>query len=72
MTISEQIKGVKKQLDYFMKVSENWVRDSKMSEMERNYQKDCLECAINSLAVLDKFERDLAAKDNNLIKEITK
>ena len=63
MTVSEQIKVVKKYIKYLNDNKQKWVSSGKVEEATVNYDIECLEYAVNSLTVLEKFKRDLVSKE---------
>ena len=72
MTLEEQIKIVKREIDYRKRLYPVWVQNGKMTQLEANYQIDGMECVLNSLMVLHKFQIDIIAKNEKLIKEAMK
>ena len=72
MTLEEQIRVVKREIDYRKRLYPVWVQNGKMTQNEANYQIDGMECVLNSLMVLHKFQIDIIAKDEKLIKDAAK
>lgn len=72
MTLEEQIKCVKREIDYRKRLYPVWVQNGKMTQNDANYQIECMECVLNSLVVLHKFQLDIIAKNEKLIKEALK
>lgn len=68
MTLDEQIKIVKREIDYRKRLYPVWVQNGKMTQIDANYQIDGMECVLNSLVVLNKFKLDLIAKDERNLK----
>ena len=68
MTLDEQIKCVKREIDYRKRLYPIWVQNGKMTQNDANYQIECMECVLNSLVVLHKFQLDIIAKDERKLK----
>lgn len=68
MTLDEQIKCVKREIEYRKRLYPVWVQNGKMDQIQANYQIEGMECVLNSLQVLRKFELDLIAKDERNLK----
>lgn len=68
MTLDEQIKIVKREIDYRKRLYPVWVQNGKMTQIDANYQIDGMECVLNSLVVLRKFEIDIISKDERNLK----
>ena len=63
MTLEEQIKVVQREIDYRKRLYPVWVKNGKMTQNEANYQIEGMECVLNSLVVLHKFQIDIIAKN---------
>lgn len=70
MTLEEQIKVVQREIDYRKRLYPVWVKNGKMTQTEANYQIEGMECVLNSLVVLHKFQIDIIAKNEKLMKEV--
>ena len=68
MTLDEQIKIVKREIDYRKRLYPVWVQNGKIDQIQANYQIEGMECVLNSLQVLRKFELDLISKDERNLK----
>ena len=68
MTLDEQIKCVKREIDYRKRLYPVWVQNGKMTQNDANYQIECMECVLNSLVVLHKFQLDIIAKNERNLK----
>lgn len=68
MTLEEQIKIVKREIEYRKRLYPVWVQNGKMTQIEANYQIECMECVLNSLVVLHKFQIDIIAKNERNLK----
>lgn len=68
MTLDEQIKCVKREIDYRKRLYPVWVQNGKMTQNDANYQIECMECVLNSLVVLNKFQLDIIAKSKENLK----
>ena len=68
MTLEEQIKIVKREIEYRKRLYPVWVEKGKMTQLEANYQIDGMECVLNSLVVLRKFEIDIISKNKENLK----
>ena len=69
MTLEEQINCVKRELDYRRRLYPVWVQNGKMTQIEANYQIECMESVLNSLVVLHKFQIDIIAKNEKNVKK---
>ena len=63
MTLSEQIKIVKREIDFRKRLYPKWVEKGKMTQLEANYQIDGMECVLSSLTALLNFYRDVISKN---------
>lgn len=70
MTLEEQIKIAKRELDYRKRLYPTWVQSGKITQLEANYQIDGMECIISSLVALRKFELDILSKNEKYVKEV--
>ena len=68
MILEEQIKIVKREIGYRKRLYPVWVQNGKMTQLEANYQIDGMECVLNSLVVLHKFEIDIISKNKENLK----
>ena len=68
MTLEEQINCVKRELDYRRRLYPVWVQNGKMKQVEADYQIECMECVLNSLVVLQKFQLDIISKNERNLK----
>lgn len=68
MTLEEQIKIVKREIEYRKRLYPVWVEKGKMTQLDANYQIDGMECVLNSLVVLHKFEIDIISKNKENLK----
>ena len=66
VTISEQIKGVKREIDYRKRLYPKWVDEGKMTKLEADYQIELMEYVANTLQAVLNFQRDFIAKNQNL------
>ena len=66
VTITEQIKGVRREIDYRKRLYPRWVQDGKMTQQEANYQIELMEYVLNTLQAVLNFERDFIAKNQKL------
>jgi len=66
VTITEQIKGVRREIDYRKRLYPRWVADGKMTQLEANYQIELMEYVLNTLQAVLNFERDFIAKNQKL------
>lgn len=67
-TLSEQIKEVKREIDLRKRVYPKWVLAGKMKQIEADYHIDVMECILNTLVVLNKFQLDIISKNKENIK----
>lgn len=68
MTLEEQIKIVKREIGYRKRLYPVWIQNGKISQQEADYQIDGMECVLNSLAVLRKFQLDILSKNQENLK----
>lgn len=68
MTLEEQIKGVKREIEMRKRVYPKYVEAGKMTQLEANYRIDVMECTLNSLVVLRKFQLDIISKNKENLK----
>lgn len=66
VTISEQIKGVKREIDYRKRLYPKWVDEGKMTKLDADYQIELMEYVANTLQAVLNFQRDFIAKNQNL------
>lgn len=66
VTISEQIKGVKREIDYRKRLYPKWVAEGKMTKLDADYQIELMEYVANTLQAVLNFQRDFIAKNQNL------
>lgn len=66
VTITEQIKGVRREIDYRKRLYPRWVQDGKMTQQEANYQIELMEYVLNTLHAVLEFERSFIAKNQKL------
>lgn len=66
VTISEQIKAVRREIDYRRRLYPKWVEVGKMTQIEANYQIECMEYVLNSLQSLNDFYKSFIAKNQKL------
>ena len=64
--ITEQIKGVRREIDYRKRLYPRWVQDGKMTQQEANYQIELMEYVLNTLHAVLEFERSFIAKNQKL------
>lgn len=68
VTLTEQIKCVRRELDYRRRLYPKWVADGKMTQNEANYEIEAMEYVLNTIQAVLNFERDFIAKNQNLFK----
>lgn len=68
MTLEEQIRCVKREIAFRKRVYPSQVEKGKMAQNDMNYQIDCMECVLNSLVVLRKFQLDIVSKNQENLK----
>ena len=66
VTISEQIKAVRREIDYRRRLYPKWVEAGKITQLEANYQIECMEYVLNSLQALSDFYKSFIAKNQKL------
>lgn len=66
VTISEQIKGVRREIDYRKRLYPKWVSDGRMAQKEADYQIELMEYVLNTLQAVLEFERSFIAKNQKL------
>lgn len=68
VTISEQIKGVHREIDYRKHLYPKWVSDGRMTQKEADYQIELMEYVVNTLQAVLDFQRGFIAKNEKLFK----
>lgn len=68
MTLDEQIKIVKREIDFRKRYYPVWVEKGKMTQVEANYQIEGMEYVLNSIVELQKFQRAIIAKNDRNLK----
>lgn len=66
VTITEQMKGVRREIDYRKRLYPKWVADGRMTQQEANYQIELMEYVLNTLQAVLEFERSFIAKNQKL------
>ena len=66
VTITEQIKVVRREIDYRKRLYPKWVADGRMTQQEANYQIELMEYVLNTLNAVLEFERSFIAKNQKL------
>lgn len=66
VTITEQIKVVRREIDYRKRLYPRWVADGRMTQLEANYQIEAMEYVLNTLQAVLDFERSFIAKNQKL------
>ena len=68
VTLTEQIKGVRREIDFRKRVYPKQVAEGKMTQQEANYQIELIEYVLNTIQAVLNFERDFISKNQNLFK----
>ena len=68
VTLTEQIKGVRREIDFRKRVYPKQVAEGKMTQQEANYQIELMEYVWNTIQAVLTFERDFISKNQNLFK----
>ena len=66
VTISEQIKCVRREIDYRKRLYPRWVQEGKLTQQEANYQIEAMEYVVNTLQAVLDFKRGFIAKNEKL------
>lgn len=66
MTVTEQMKAVRREIDYRKRLYPKWVADGRMTQQEANYQIELMEYVLNTLNAVLEFERSFIAKNQKL------
>ena len=66
VTITQQMKGVRREIDYRKRLYPKWVADGRMTQQEANYQIELMEYVLNTLNAVLEFERSFIAKNQKL------
>lgn len=66
VTITEQIKCVRREIDYRKRLYPRWVQEGKITQQEANYQIEAMEYVVNTLQAVLDFERGFIAKNQKL------
>lgn len=70
MLVREQVKVIKKYIDYLETTKEKRVASGKVSAVEVNYDIECLKYAINSLIELEEFQKKIIALNERNLKNV--
>lgn len=68
MTLTEQIRAVKREIDYRKRLYPKWVAEGKLEQKEANYQIEVMEYVLNTLTALLDFHRSYITKNEKLFK----
>ena len=68
VTINEQIKGVRREIDYRKRLYPKWVSNGRMTQKEANYQIELMEYVVNTLQAVLEFQRGFIAKNEKLFR----
>lgn len=66
VTITEQIKCVRREIDYRKRLYPRWVQEGKITQQEANYQIEAMEYVVNTLQAVLDFERGFIVKNQKL------
>lgn len=66
VTITEQIKVVRREIGKRKSFYPRWVAEGKMTQQEADYQIEAMEYVLNTLQAVLNFERDYIAKNQKL------
>lgn len=66
VTLTEQIKIVRREIDYRKRLYPKWVAEGKISQQEADYQIEGMQYVCNSLHALLDFQRSFIAKNEKL------
>lgn len=69
VTITEQMKGVRREIDYRKRLYPKWVSDGRMTQQEANYQIELMEYVLNTLQAVLDFQRGFIAKNQKLFEQ---
>lgn len=68
MTLVEQIRAVRREIDYRKRLYPKWVAEGRLEQKEADYQIEVMEYVLNSLTALLDFHRSFIVKNENLFK----
>ena len=68
VTLTEQIKCVRREIDYRKKCYPKWVAEGKMTQIEADYQIEVMEYVVNTLQAIADFHRNFISKNENLFR----
>ena len=69
MIVREQVKVVKKYINFLEDNKHKWVAAGRVSEGEVNYDIECLKYAINSLIELEQFQLKIISLNERNLKD---
>lgn len=69
MTIDEQIKGARRELDFRRRLYPNWVANGKITQKEAQYQIEVMEQIICTLEGVKSFVVSTFARDRTLLEQ---
>ena len=67
--VREQVKVVKKYIKYLEDNKNKWVASGRVSEVDVNYDIECLKYAINSLIELEEFQKRVISLNERNLKD---
>lgn len=68
VTITEQIKVVRREIGKRKTFYPKWVAEGKMTQQEANYQIELMEYVVNTLQAVLDFQRGFIAKNEKLFR----
>lgn len=68
MTLTEQIKAVRREIDYRKRLYPKWVEDGKLEQKEADYQIEVMEQVLSTLNALLEFHRSFITKNEKLFR----
>ena len=67
MTVSEQISVLKKYVVFLKTNKEKWISSGKVSDVEVNYDIECLNYTINTLTELKNFQIKIYSMNKEIL-----
>ena len=69
VTLSEQMKCVKREIEKRKSFYPRWVSEGKMTQNEADYQIEAMEYVYNTLHAVSEFQLNFIAKNQNLFEK---
>ncbi len=67
MTVTEQMKAVRREIDYRKRLYPKWVAEGKMTQQEANYQIEVMEQVLSTLHTVHNFVVGATTTDRKVL-----